>query len=329
MFIRYARANNPFALILIFLLGALLWVPGFSNPEPPAPTVYAPLYAGLDIFLRAHPWFSVIAAFLVVITAALFLNFLIHEHHILVKKSWMPALIFMVLSACAPELLWLHPPLIAGLFLLGALHLLLGTYRADKAYAPVFNAGLLIGIGGLFYVPVLVYIGFSLTVFILLRPFIWREWVIFSIGALLPWLYAGVWYFWHNRLDEVTSEMVLNPIAGRDFFLKISPAYYGLMFMLAFLLAVAISRFTAGAGSSTLKTKKAVSVMVWFFIFGLAAVIPAQSYHVTGFTFVLIPVAVFISKYFIVSRRLWLAESFFLLLLLSIGLSYAINRNLF
>lgn len=322
MLIKTVRANQPFSLVLIPLIGVLLWLPGLLHPSAPAPQVNMPLYEALDGFLRLHPLFSVITGMLLAMTEAFLLNYIIYQHQVLVKKSWLPALLFVVLSACTPGLLWLHAPLIAGLFLLGALHVLLGTYRMDKAFGAVFNAGLLVGIAGLFYLPSMVFLLFAIITLILIRPFIWREWLIFLIGAMIPWIYSGVWFFWHDQLSGITRRLLVDPIVHRDFFLKLPVEYYALTFVTGCLLLVAAGRFVAGAGTSTLKTKKGVSVMIWFLVFSLLAVIPAQNFAVSGFLFAVFPMALFISNYFLQARRLWLAETIFLLMLISIGLTY-------
>ena len=325
MFIRTIRANSPFSLILIPLLGILLWLPGFISPSAPAEMVYMPFYSGLDIFLRAHPFTSVLLGFIFSLGEAFLLNYIIHEHHILTKRSWLPALLFIVLSACTPGLLWFHPEHLAGIFLLGALHFLLGTYRVDRAFGLVFNSGILIGIASLFYLPSIVFLLFAIVAILILRPFIWREWIILILGSTVAPIYAGVYFFWHDQLHSVTQNVILNPIHHRDFFLKLPVEYYFLSFMIGILLFVASGRFLSGAGTSTLKTKKGVSVMVWFLFFSIIAILPAQNFAVAGFLFMIYPLALFISNYFLVARRLWLAESIFLLLLASILFSYAMN----
>jgi hypothetical protein len=325
MLIRTVRENNPIAILLIILIGGLLWLPGLLEPSAPAALVYTPLYAPVDFFLRSHPLISVICGFILSLTEAFLLNYIIYEHHLLTKKSWLPALIFAILSACTPGLLWLHPQAIAGLFLLGTLHLLLGTYRSDKAFGAVFNAGFLLGLASLFYVPSIVFLVFAITVIILLRPFIWREWIIFFFGVCVPLIYSFVYFFWNDRLQEVTRNVVTDPVVHRDFFLKLAPAYYALTFVVLFLVTISMGRFIAGAGTSTLKTKKGVSVMVWFLVFAIISILPAQNYAVAGFLFSLFPLSLFISKYFLTARRGWIAEVIFVLLLASIFLSYFLS----
>ena len=331
MIIRTVREHQPLSLILIPVLGILLWLPGFIHPEFVAQKVYAldqvymPFYDGLDQFFRQHAMVSVILGFLFSIGEAFLFNYLIYEHHILTKRSWLPALLFVVLSGCTPGLLWLNPQLIASFFLLGALHFLLGTYRTDKAFGQVFNSGILIGIATLFYLPSIVFLFFAIATLIILRPFIWREWIILILGSTVAPIYAGVYFFWHNELSHISDIIIVNPIVHRNFFLKLPSEYYFLSGVLGFLLFVAGGRFLSGAGTSTLKTKKGISVMLWFLLFSVIAILPAQNFAVSGFLFVIFPMSLLVSNYFLVARRIWLAETIFILLLGSILFSYAMN----
>jgi Family of unknown function (DUF6427) len=326
--IQTVRSNSPLSLLLIPIVGAVLWIPAFYEPHAPELQVYMPFYQPIDGFLRLHPYFSVITAFLLLIGQAFFLSFLIQQHQIITKKNWLPALIYVVLGSCTPGLHWLNASLIAGTFLLIALHLLLASYRVDRAFGSVFNAGFLIGLAGLFYIPSLVFSVFAFIVIIMLRPFIWREWVIFFLGLITPWIYMGAYFFLSDHLTGEASKYIFSPIAHRDFFLKLPMEYYALTAVIGFLLMIAIGRILSGTGAATLKTKKGVSVMTWFLLFASLAILPAQNNSVAGFVFTLYPLSMFISAYFIAARRIWIAETIFILLLLSIGSSYFVSPEL-
>lgn len=285
-----------------------------------------PLFSGLADFSNSHPLFAHCCGIILSLAQAFFLNYIINHHQVLTKKSWLPALLFMVLSACSPGLLGFFPEMIAGLLLLVALHFLLGTYRADRAFTAVFNAGFFIGFAGLIYAPSLLFVLFGFVVILILRPFIWREWIIYLVGVFIPWIYSGVYFFWNDQLREMSYRVLIDPVKHRDFFLKLPVEYYSLSAVAALLLLVAAGRFIAGSGTSTLKTKKSVSVMIWFLVFSLLAVLPAQNFAVAGFLFCLYPVSLFISNYFLLARRTWIAEIIFILLLLSIATTYFLNK---
>lgn len=322
MLIRAARQHSPIALLLIPLLGVLLWLPGFFFEYEPRPQVHMPLYALIGEFAAEEPLVSRIVALVLVFAQAAGFNYLVQRHQLLTRRSYLPALFFVVLSACTIGLLRLHPALLANVFLLPAVYLMLDTYRMDTAYSKIFYAGVLVSMASLVYFPALMFMFFLLACLVIMRPFIWREWVILLFGLLFPYVYAASWFFLTGASKQFWRGMILEPIVMRDFFLALPPAFYFLTATTALLLLTAAGRFIAGAGTATLKTRKGISCMLWMVFFSLLASLPAQDFGVTGFFFAAVPLSLFISNYFLLARRLWLAETLFILLLAGVVSAY-------
>ncbi|MGL5890649.1 MAG: hypothetical protein ACRC3B_12225, partial [Bacteroidia bacterium] len=253
---------------------------------------------------------------------AFLLNYIVHQHQLLAKKSWLPALLTVVLGSSTGDLLQLTAPLLALLPLLLTLHLLAGTYRMDKAFGAVFNAGLLISVAGLIYLPATVFLLLAFAALVLLRPFIWREWIILLFGFALPWIYAAAWFYWTDGLQGFFVQTVLEPVRHRDFFLKLPAEAYPLAAITALLLLSAMARFISGSGTATLKTKKGIALMNWFLFAGLLSMLPAQSFTASVALFALPPLAFVTANYFLLARRVWLAELLFGLLLLAVLIGY-------
>ncbi|HEU4717374.1 MAG TPA: DUF6427 family protein [Bacteroidia bacterium] len=325
MFIRNARSHRPVSLIFIPLIAVGLWLPGFLHPAPPAPMIFMPAFGSVASWTSAWPVLNVFLGLAFTLLQAFLLNYIAQQQQLFTRKTWLPALMFVTFASCTPSLLTFNPELVAGLFLLGALYVLLSTYRMDRAHSQVFNAGFLIGLAGIFYLPSLVFFIFAIIAIIVLRPFVWREWAILFAGLLVPWIYSGVYFFWNDRIVSVTMENIYNPVVQRDFFFKLPVEYYALAFMTGMVLLTSAGRFVAGAGTSTMKTKKGVSVMVWFLVFSIIAVIPAQNFAVPVFLFTVYPLSVFTSNYFLNARRQWLADTIYLFFLASIAATYFIK----
>lgn len=327
MVIGPVRQNSPLSLVIIPIVAIVLWIPAFIHPQAPPSVVEMPLYSFADAFFRAHPVIAIVISLLLLITEAFFLNLVLQQHQVIVKKNWITALLVVVFGSCAPGLLWPSPQQFCGLLLLLMLHVLLGTYRQDKSFAAVFNSGLLLGLSAQIYLPSLTFFLFALIAVIMLRPFIWREWVILIIGVSIPFIYGGVYYFWNDSWREITNTVIINPIAHRSFFLKLDESDYFLAGVTLLVLLVSAARLVTGSQASTLKTKKGVSVMIWFTIIAVAAILPAQNFGVGTFRFVIYPFAFFASNYFLNARRKWLAETIFTMLLAGIAISYAMGNN--
>ncbi|MCU0432069.1 MAG: hypothetical protein MUC87_01290 [Bacteroidia bacterium] len=322
MFIRLARQNTPPAIVLIVVVGILLWAPALFVQAAPLRGVQMPLFAFAAQFAAGFPLASKVVALLVLLGEAFLLNYIVQQHQLLTKKSWLPALLTVVLGSATADLLQLSAPLLALLPLLLALHVLAGTYRLNSAFSQVFNSGVLISIAALIYLPAAIFLVFAFAALVLLRPFIWREWMILLFGFLLPWIYVSVWYYWHDNLAVFYRDLVLQPVLQRDFFLKLPAEAYPLTAIVGLLLLTAIGRFVAGSGTATMKTRKGISLMNWFLFTGLLALLPAQHFGAATLLPVLPPLAFVTANYFLLARRLWMAEVLFGILILAVIIGY-------
>lgn len=322
MIVNPVRSHSPASLILIPLLGVVLWLPAFLHPGQTINEPFMPLYGSLNEFFVAHELTAVIVGFIVLMGEAFLLNFLLQQHQILTRKNWLPALLTVVFGSCTPGLLWPLPEQFAGLLILGALYLLLGTYRQDKSLGAIFNSGLLLGFASLFYFPAFLFFFLFFIVVIMLRPFIWREWLMLLIGFLLPFIYSGFWFFWNDQLEISAQIYLIDPILDRSFFLKLDSSDYFLTAVTLLLIVVSTGRLLSSSLTSALKTKKGIGVMAWLMFFSLVVLLPAPNFASGSFRFVIYPLAFLASNYFLAARRLWIAESIFTLLLLGIGVSY-------
>lgn len=281
-----------------------------------------PLYGSVNEFFITRPLFAVIVGFIMLLGEAFLLNFLLQQHQILTRKNWLPALLTVVFGSCTPGLLWPLPEQFAGLLILAALYLLLGTYRQDKSSGVIFNSGALLGLASLFYFPASLFFFLFFIVVIMLRPFVWREWLMLLIGFLLPFIYCGFWFFWNDQLDISTQVYLIDPILDRNFFLKLDSSDYFLTAVTLLLIVVSTGRLLSSSLTSALKTKKGIGVMTWLMFFSLVVLLPAPNFASGSFRFVIYPLAFLASNYFLGALRLWIAESIFTLLLLGIGVSY-------
>lgn len=327
MVISPVRQHSPLALIIIPVLAIVLWIPAFLHPALPISQVEMPLYSFFDVFFRTHETLALIIGLVLILAEAFLLNFVLQHHQVIIKKNWIPALLVVVFGSCSPGLLWPGAQQFAGLLLILVLHVLLGTYRQDKSFGSIFNCGLLIGLAAQIYLPSLSFLIFGLIGIIMLRPFIWREWIMLIMGVLIPFIYGGVWFYWNDAYSEITRRVITDPIVNRSFFLKLDSSDYFLAGTTLVILFVSAGRLVSGSLTSTLKTKKGISVMIWFTFFAFLAVLPAQNFGVGTFRFVIYPFAFFASNYFLNARRTWIAEVIFTLLLAGIGVSYLIESG--
>ena len=153
--------------LVILLVTALLWFKSFINPQPMMPTDnYAPLY---NLLCSLHP-----SPVLSTIIAAS-------------QNSLLPTLLFiMAMSAVSPAL---TPSLLAALIVIAIIKMLmlrssLLAVSADK----IFGVASLIGIASMIYLPALTLVAAYLLIAVNYRLYSWRDWMVFLLGLLAPYL---------------------------------------------------------------------------------------------------------------------------------------------
>jgi hypothetical protein len=234
----------------------------------------------------------------------------------------------MVLMSLQPEMFSLHPIVIANLFMLFALHKLMQSYRKETSYSEVFDTGLFISLAALFYIPSIVFILLLWIGLILLRPFIWREWVISFFGILVPWIFLIFFYFWSDKLDTLQYDaLYYTIITPQKSFSAISLSYAEYVQLGILLMGALLSsgRFIADLNKGTVRTRSNLFLMVYFLLLAICSVFLAPSYSIAYLSFLSIPFTVFFSSFLLFVRKQWMAELFFLLLIISVFLNQFIN----
>jgi hypothetical protein len=85
---------------------------------------------------------------------------------------------------------------------------ILSTYKTERISLHFLDAGLLISLASLFFLPAIVFFLFLLAALILLRPFIWREWTYAVLGLISPYLFlASVYYLTGMPLSDYFKDV--------------------------------------------------------------------------------------------------------------------------
>jgi hypothetical protein len=318
MTIRFLKSNNALALLFLPLIAIVIWVFGFFDPII-IPVKHAmPLYEmTAEIFINI-PWLSTLIGLILVIGEAFLLNYIVNENEVLTKQSYLPALFYIIFMSNNKGMLTLHPLLFGNLFILFAIHKLLSSYRKDKAFSQAFDAGILISIATLFYFPFIVFLPLLIVGLIILRPFIWREWLISFLGALIPYAFVTSYYFWYDILDYLFYDKMFFSFLREKDVLSYSQSFY---FMIGFgwlLLFLSMGKILWGGEIGSQRSKKSIIFLVWFFFLSAVSIPLAPEISTKYFSALAIPGAVFCANYFTIIKKGWWAEFLFLVLLTSI-----------
>lgn len=269
-------------------------------------------------FIANKPQQQLIFSIILLYVEALMLYFIFDKYDILTERSYLPSLVYISLMSCAPLLTQFHPTLLANFFLIWAIDPLINLYRNEHAAAAIFNISLLVSLATFAYLPALVLFPVIWIGLFVFRPFNLREWLVAFTGIVVPFWFAFVYYYWNNQLSENWFNKIVYPLtqAPRPKPIKKETIY--LVIALLLLMALSLSKVLEHLGSTSVKTGKVMSFLFWFMVFGFFSSFIAPTWTIRDFTFMAIPLAVFIGNYLNLARAKWLAELLFGFLIFSI-----------
>ena len=193
-------------VVIILATTALLWVPDIIAPVPmSAPNGFAPLYS-LVYSIGLSSTVAIATAIVLILLGGLSLNLLLANIGLVSQNSLLPTLLYILFmsagaSTLTPQLIVnVLVVILVNLLMLRSTHL---TIPTDK----IFGAAVVIGICTLFYLPALALILTYIFVAVSYRLYRWRDWIIFLLGILAPYLPVWAILFFNDSLAESFSSM--------------------------------------------------------------------------------------------------------------------------
>jgi hypothetical protein len=217
----YFKINDPFRLLPLFILVFLLKLPAFLNPlqyteathwfvigeamqsgsmyidiwDGMAP-LSATLYQGIFwLFGRSILALLILGTLVTFIQAAIINNFSIRAK-LFENNTYLPALIYSLLTSSHSSFFTLSPSLIGLTFVLLGLGKLLShvEFRA-KADIHILWIGLYFGISVLFYLPFIIIIPISIILLLIFSNTILRRYFLLAVTSFTPLIFA-FFYYW-------------------------------------------------------------------------------------------------------------------------------------
>lgn len=324
MFLRLFRGLGPGTILLIIITQLLVWASAFINLQGRFSLYFdlypMPLYGVLSSLIGTNPLPGIIFTMaLVGLMAFLMVNlntylFFINE------RTFLPAVIFILLSGLFPQYQLINPAIFGAMFLMLAIRRIMETYRVAGTAYNFFDAGIFIGTGSLFYANLVWFALILLAGVILLRAINMKEIVISFIGLVTPYFITfGIYYLLGKDLKELWDLIIYNLFGLTGNF------EFSRLMIIALLFIGLITARSLGFLLSVINTKKIQSrktfyLLLWVMgislaIFFLLRAVSVEIVWITG-----IPVSYFLSHYFVFIKRKLFPEIFFTVLLVLIAL---------
>lgn len=268
-FFKNNRASAVFALLVYCFLVRLPAI--FGLVAAPASSQRTGIWGNgwLWDFFAEQPVFSVVAAGILVFFQALLLNNLDSRHRIGADRTFVPAAMYVLLTAMFSETVFLSPILVSLTFVPLALDKIFKCYKQVKAPDLIFDAGFWMGVAGLFFpaaslLLIAVYFGI-----LSLKTFNLRENLILFVGWFIPLFLVWTGCFWLGTTDDFWQHQFQNVIS-----LPSLPSEANLFFWIKFgflglLILVALINYNFYFSKKLIHVQKFVGVFYWFLVVGL------------------------------------------------------------
>jgi len=322
--IRFFRVTGIAPVTLLMLITLALWSEHFISP-PLVPDITGgapmPLWSLTAGALSAIPLLAVILSFaLMLVVAIVMVRFNIAIFFI-PRRTYLPALIYIILYSLFPGEMVLNPTLPAALLVMIGLWRMISAYRVNGLAFNFFDAALLISAGSMFYAGA---VWFILLVFIgalILRSPDLREMAIALAGALLPWLVLyAVWYVTGGSVAELTG------IVRHNLFDEMLPVYISRTMVILLVVTglnflPALVSLAGEMPTKKIRSRKTFELLLWMMFICVAAHIFMPSVSVEMNAVTAIPVAFIMANYLAFTRNLVSAEILFWLKAIMIAVS--------
>jgi hypothetical protein len=323
MLLKIFRGTGPGVVLLIFLVGLLVWFNAFMGQHDPQPFHYdlnpMPLYGLMKDFVFKSALAGTIASFVMVILITFLLVNFNTTVFFINERTFLPSVIYLLLSGLFPTCQEFNPVLPAALLLMIAMRRIMDAYRKNGTAYNFFDASLLIGLGSLIYANLIWFGMLSIIGIALLRTGNLKEILLAFLGLITPLaLTAGIYYVTGRDLLTLVSTAVKNLFgeAGSYYFTRVTVS--GLV-VIGLISVISIFYLLTVMNGKKIKSRKTFSLLIWSFLISLVIyfAIPGVSVEMVYIT--AIPLSYFLTHYFVFIKKKLLPEIFFTALIIIIA----------
>ena len=300
------RSNQPAVQLAMPVVVLALFAPSFGSPAHGYANAM-PLAALAEGVLGGSAWARHLLGTLLTLLVGVQLCSLVNGADLMDRRNHLPALLLPLWLAGINHDSLYHPALLGMPLALAALRLTLSMGNTGAVLRTLFDAGLLVGLAALCYMPfafLLVMLWASASV---IRPFAWREYVLPAVAiALVFYLAWGSLHLASRTPWYPLRTMVEVPVAVQPG----SSTARILFFVLGTALFLdALTRFASSYARSVMRGKNLRSSFMSFAV-ALGVILGVEQFINGGFPAVLgaVPLAVITSYDLLAPRKRWLAE---------------------
>ncbi len=324
MLLRLFKGTGPVVIFFIIITLFAVWISAVL--KPPSDSLFysgadpMPLYGLLRFLTNKSQYLGVIVSFLMVsLMAFLLVNFNTRVLFIS-ERTFLPALIYILLGGLFPEYQDLNPVLPASIFLMAAFGRIMDSYRKQGVVYNFFDAGILISTGSLFYANL---IWFGLLVLIgiaLLRSSNIVEITTSLLGLITPYVILFGYYYVMGKDLRSLLFLIENNLIGKADAHEFSRLSIVALASVGLILIVSIGYLFRLINTKKIRSRQTFFLLIWGFLISIVVYIVVPSSSVEMIWIIIIPASYFLTHYFVFVKRKIVPEIVFTILILVVVL---------
>lgn len=318
MLLRLFKSPQTLIIIFIPIIGILLWLKPFQGIEShPYPVYQMPLYSLFASLINSSLIVSNIVTFVLILLQAFLINIINSKYGLISKRSYLPALIFVLLTGSINEIKYFQPIIMANFFILFAITQIFDTYKVERIFSNFFNAGIFISIGSLFYFNTIYFIIIIWIGLYFIRDFSLREWVVSIMGIITPYLITISLYFIFDDLKILFTSINKNILYEKT---MIKYTTFDIIFFgyTVFIAIISVFYLLSVFNTQKISTRHYYLTFIFFIVLIIALFILSPSASVELIYTMAIPLSFILANYLLNSGSLIFTETIFTILIVFI-----------
>ena len=318
MLLRFFKSGKPALLFFIPVLAGLLWLKYFISPQVVSITFEPnpmPFYQWVSDLLADHLILGKIITLGLLVFTALWLSRMNTKFILIQQRSYLPAILYLLVVSSYQPLQQLNPAVFASIFLVLSIDIMFDTFKKEGLALEFFMAAFLVSIASLFYARAAFLMPVIWAGLFLFRTMHWREWVFTFLGFITPYIFLFSWYFLSGQdLAGNWENIRYNFMHDRGTgYLNI---YYFIFYGYLFLVVLLASRKMLGTYQGLkIYIRKFYRFNFWIFTFVLATYLVIYSRAIEMIYFIAVPISYILCYFFFNIRSKLAGEIIFGLLL--------------
>lgn len=316
--LRLFRENSILSGILLFVLCLALKLPSIFHHQHYDYIKTAPLSRIFFYYLSSfnnHILWSFVASAVLVFLQALLLNYIVSQHTILYKDTFLPGLFFILLNSFYPQQAELTPQLISNTFIILLFQRLCFLYESQKPLLLVFDAGMYLGLGILFNYDLSVFLPFILISVIIFTSFNIRYLIISLLGILVPLYFTTIIFYLNDNLSELIFYVKQSFEKQLLKTFNTSLAQFIPWIILAPIVLISGFELQQNFFRNKVKTRRIIQSVGIMLLFGIFGLFIENTNFIYAICYLSVPMSIVTAYFFINEKKFLLKELIFITLI--------------